>query len=293
MNFLTSVSQLFSIKYGHFFSGNFILKLGHCEQWMWMAPLWDVLSWRVHCSANSYSGIWNVIAVFLDCNLFDILRRSSRAGTCPSKYNTIAWFQISYILIDAFRILLVRLLYHASWYTYVRKTNRMHIFLNNLFHFKLSSTCFQQVIVHHQEEFCTGNWQYLFNVFHPELLQHINTTCQSITQHFILYTIKIVQCQGDMFRPLLGHLQALWENRSKSCLYFNVLWDFVRIFFRSLHLKSGKKGTTQYNRPWKTTDTTTMSLKIGSRKENRKKIRTKSHNALKYGSVFPEDTKMT
>ena len=37
----------------------------------------------------------------------------------------------------------------------------------------------------------------------------INATCQSITQHFILYTIKIVYCQGDMFRRLLGHLQAL------------------------------------------------------------------------------------
>jgi len=28
-----------------------------------------------------------------------------------------------------------------------------------------------------------------------------------------------------MFRPLLGHLQALWENRSKNYLYFNALWD--------------------------------------------------------------------
>ena len=28
-----------------------------------------------------------------------------------------------------------------------------------------------------------------------------------------------------MFRPLLGHLQALWKNRSKSYLYFNALWD--------------------------------------------------------------------
>jgi len=28
-----------------------------------------------------------------------------------------------------------------------------------------------------------------------------------------------------MFRPLLGHLHALWENRSKSYLYFNALWD--------------------------------------------------------------------
>jgi len=28
-----------------------------------------------------------------------------------------------------------------------------------------------------------------------------------------------------MIRPLLGHLQALRENRSKSYLYFNALWD--------------------------------------------------------------------
>jgi len=48
------------------------------------------------------------------------------------------------------------------------------------------------------------------------LFAFINTTCQSITQRFILYTIKIMCCQGDIFRPLSGHLQALWENRSKS-----------------------------------------------------------------------------
>ena len=28
-----------------------------------------------------------------------------------------------------------------------------------------------------------------------------------------------------MFRPLLGHLQVLWENIPKSYLYFNALWD--------------------------------------------------------------------
>ena len=28
-----------------------------------------------------------------------------------------------------------------------------------------------------------------------------------------------------MFRPFLGHPQALWENRSKSCLCFTVMWD--------------------------------------------------------------------
>jgi len=31
-----------------------------------------------------------------------------------------------------------------------------------------------------------------------------------------LCIINIVYCQGDMFRPLLGHLQALWENRFKT-----------------------------------------------------------------------------
>ena len=54
---------------------------------------------------------------------------------------------------------------------------------------------------------------------------YINIKCQSIKQHFILYTIKIVYCQGDMFRPSLGHLQVLWENKSKSYLYFNALWN--------------------------------------------------------------------
>ena len=53
----------------------------------------------------------------------------------------------------------------------------------------------------------------------------VNKACQSIKQHFILYTIKIVHFQGDMFRPLLGHLQALWENRSKSYPYFNAFLD--------------------------------------------------------------------
>jgi len=38
-------------------------------------------------------------------------------------------------------------------------------------------------------------------------------------------SIKTLYCQGEMFRPLLGHLQALWENRSKSYLYFNALRD--------------------------------------------------------------------
>jgi len=71
------------------------------------------------------------------------------------------------------------------------------------------------------------------------------------TKLYFIYN-KIVYCQGDMFRTLLGHLQGLWENRSKSylqggsnmtgtdvarfthkqsrsylnhLLYFNALWD--------------------------------------------------------------------
>jgi len=65
--------------------------------------------------------------------------------------------------------------------------------------------------------------------FSQLISENINTTCQSTTQHFILYTIKIVYCQGDMFRHLLGHIQALWENRSKNYLDFNALWDPKRL----------------------------------------------------------------
>jgi len=67
----------------------------------------------------------------------------------------------------------------------------------------------------------TGDINLVFSI--PKC--YINTMCQSITQHFILYTIKVVYCQGDMFRPLLDDLQTIWESRSKSYLYFNALWD--------------------------------------------------------------------
>ena len=38
-----------------------------------------------------------------------------------------------------------------------------------------------------------------------------------------------------MFRPLLGHLQALWENRSKRYLYFNALWDPKCVWDPTMH----------------------------------------------------------
>jgi len=50
-----------------------------------------------------------------------------------------------------------------------------------------------------------------------------NVSVNNTTLYFIYN--KKVYCQGDMFRPLLGHLQALWENRSKRYLYPNALWD--------------------------------------------------------------------
>jgi hypothetical protein len=50
-----------------------------------------------------------------------------------------------------------------------------------------------------------------------------NVPVNNTTLYFIYN--KIVCCQGDMFRPLLSHLQALRENRSKSYPYFNALWD--------------------------------------------------------------------
>ena len=58
-------------------------------------------------------------------------------------------------------------------------------------------------------------------MFYNIQTQHVS----QITRHFISYKIKTVYCQGDMFRRLLRHFQALWENRSKNYLYFNALWD--------------------------------------------------------------------
>ena len=54
----------------------------------------------------------------------------------------------------------------------------------------------------------------IFDAFHPEVLitHKYNTPVNNTTLYFI-YTIKIVYSQGDMFRTLLGHPQALWENR--------------------------------------------------------------------------------
>ena len=70
---------------------------------------------------------------------------------------------------------------------------------------------------------------------------NINTTCQSITQHFILYTIKIVYCQGDMFRPLLGHLQALCEKTDPRAIYISMhcnLCDSLRPSCRVQHIQT-------------------------------------------------------
>jgi len=48
---------------------------------------------------------------------------------------------------------------------------------------------------------------FFFYVFHPEVLREYNMSVNNTTLY--LHTIEIVYCQGDMFRPLLGHLQAL------------------------------------------------------------------------------------
>ena len=50
-----------------------------------------------------------------------------------------------------------------------------------------------------------------------------------ISTPIILYTVKIVYCQGDVFRPLLGHLQALWEDISMIYLNINALFDSKRL----------------------------------------------------------------
>ena len=49
-----------------------------------------------------------------------------------------------------------------------------------------------------------------------------------------------------MFRPLLGHLQALRENRSKNYLYSNALWDpkFLHIVLYECEIQQTKNETT-------------------------------------------------
>jgi hypothetical protein len=57
----------------------------------------------------------------------------------------------------------------------------------------------------------TINRNYSLDTRHSWRVHKHNMSVNNTT--FYLYTIKIVYCQGEMFRPLLGHLQALWENR--------------------------------------------------------------------------------
>ena len=96
-------------------------------------------------------------------------------------------------------------------------------------------TCFEQwsmtrlqcALWHHLVE--TTHWHSLFFFGASPPLAYLLSTTHSKDVRFpwvtLSCTIKIVYCQGDMFRPLLGHLQTLWKNGSKSYLYFNALWD--------------------------------------------------------------------
>ena len=51
----------------------------------------------------------------------------------------------------------------------------------------------------------------------------------SITQIFILYTIIIVYCQGDMFRPSMGHLQTLLETDPRN-IHISMLYRIPNAF---------------------------------------------------------------
>ena len=50
-----------------------------------------------------------------------------------------------------------------------------------------------------------------------------NVSVNNATLYFIYNKNSIFS--GRHISTLLGHLQALWENRSKSYLYLNALWD--------------------------------------------------------------------
>ena len=104
--------------------------------------------------------------------------------------------------------------------------------------------------------------------FGIEIMYEYNV--QSITQQFILYTIKIVYCQGDMFRPLLGHIQVLWENRSKSYLYFNGIPNAYRLpgplgkQIQELSIFQWDPKCLQISRPSGKTDPRAIYISMGS-----------------------------
>jgi len=77
----------------------------------------------------------------------------------------------------------------------------------------------------------------------------INTTCQSITQNYILYSLKIVYCQGDMFRffirsssgPLGKQTQELsivYPNAfgSNNALRYRHILDLFKIKISSVYI---------------------------------------------------------
>jgi len=70
--------------------------------------------------------------------------------------------------------------------------------------------------------FLLANLAYKFSVCHPKVL-YIEYTNVSVCNTTIYFTyIKIVYCQGDIFRPSLGHLQALKPVKLNPSTYIRI-----------------------------------------------------------------------
>jgi len=59
---------------------------------------------------------------------------------------------------------------------------------------------------------------YIYIYIYSTNIEYKNVSVQNTTIYFIY--INIVYSQGDMFRPSLGHPQALKENGSKTTYIF-------------------------------------------------------------------------
>ena len=87
------------------------------------------------------------------------------------------------------------------WYIYVKKTNKMHTFLYNLFHLNYPGHVLK-VIVHHQEELCTSS------------LKHFTVHLErSLVTHTIRYHLYRVSDQTPL-RCMMKYCKLLVQKSS-------------------------------------------------------------------------------
>jgi len=91
------------------------------------------------------------IFLFSLCNKKILAIRHMKMPLFPTILSIPSYDMEKYVGLRTYQHPLAYSLNRASWYTYVKITNKMHAFSHLFIPFKLCSTCFEQIIVHHQE----------------------------------------------------------------------------------------------------------------------------------------------